>query len=161
MKGSRWLPRYQNLKMLIWMTSDVAFTPNARSKCWYSTRAQLSDTLDRMSLLDVGRACAQCSTIDFLPFTCSHCSLTFCREHVQTHGCSVTDTGFLEQGQAGPSTFKRKATCEVGGCERPSIEAIGGKEEEEIDDRGVRIAKEIRCLGCNGAFCTSYVHSQV
>jgi hypothetical protein len=106
----------------------------------------------RMSILDVGKACAQCSTIDYLPFTCPHCGLTFCQAHVQTHGCSTASITREQGQQAGPSTFKRKSTCEARGCERPNIEAIGGKdgETEEV------IAREIRCSGCNGAFCTSY-----
>jgi len=102
-----------------------------------------------MSLLDVGRACYQCSTIDFLPFACPQCSHHFCRVHVHSHGCSLPTTE--SHPEAGPSTFSKKVTCDYGSCGRARIEAIAGVVEEG------GVGKQVRCDGCQGAFCTSYV----
>ncbi|KAH3671608.1 hypothetical protein OGAPHI_000311 [Ogataea philodendri] len=33
------------------------------------------------SLLDIGRLCSVCQRVDFLPFTCPHCSVSFCTDH--------------------------------------------------------------------------------
>lgn len=102
-----------------------------------------------MSLLDVGKACYQCSTVDFLPFSCPQCSHSFCRAHVHSHGCSLPTTE--SHPEAGPSTFSKKVTCEYGSCGRPRIEAIAGV----LEAGG--IGKQVRCHGCQGAFCTTYV----
>lgn len=107
-----------------------------------------------MSLLDVGKSCAECSTVDFLPFTCPLCSKILCRAHVQAHGCVDDTEDGINSAPAGPSSFRRKTSCEVAKCDRPSIEAIGGKEGDEL---GEGIAREVRCRGCGGAYCTSYV----
>jgi len=104
-----------------------------------------------MSLLDVGKACYQCSTVDFLPFLCPSCSHTFCRTHIHSHGCTISTTEV--NAHAGPSSFTKKITCDYETCERPRIEAIAGV----IEVGGV--GKQVRCSGCQGAFCTMYVYS--
>lgn len=113
-----------------------------------------------MSLLDIGKACNVCSTVDFLPFTCPYCSLTLCRAHVHSHQCqagpgTAATTTTEQNPTAGPSSFRRQAFCEVMRCERPSIEAIGGREGDLL---GEGVAKQVRCGGCGGAYCTSLVH---
>lgn len=107
-----------------------------------------------MSLLSIGKACSICSTVDFLPFNCPHCSLTLCRAHVQIHQCQAF--GIEQNPSAGPSSFRSKIVCEVPRCDRPSIEAIGGREGELLGDG---VANEVRCAGCGGAYCTSSVLS--
>jgi hypothetical protein len=102
-----------------------------------------------MSLLDVGKACYKCSTIDFLPITCPSCSHTFCRTHIHSHGCTLSTTEV--NAQAGPSSFAKKVTCDYGTCGRARIEAIAGV----VEVGGV--GKQVRCSGCQGAFCTMYV----
>jgi hypothetical protein len=55
---------------------------------------------------------------------------------------------------AGPSSFARKVTCDVAGCEKPRIEAIAGIAPEQ----GEGVARQVRCDVCKGGYCTSYVH---
>lgn len=107
-----------------------------------------------MSLLDIGSRCAFCATVDFLPVSCPTCSQTFCRAHLHSHSCNSSSS--LPSQQAGTSCFGTKAKCERKDCDRPRIEAIAGIESEpEVDDAG--IAKQVRCPGCGGAFCTAFV----
>ncbi|KAG7797844.1 hypothetical protein KL944_004665 [Ogataea haglerorum] len=45
------------------------------------------------SLLDIGRLCSVCQRVDFLPFTCPHCSTSFCTDHrldFNEHNCRVS-----------------------------------------------------------------------
>ncbi|TFK40820.1 hypothetical protein BDQ12DRAFT_680095 [Crucibulum laeve] len=46
-------------------------------------------------LLSIGKQCADpaCLLVDFLPFKCQHCSLSFCQEHfrVEAHRCKEYD----------------------------------------------------------------------
>lgn len=106
-----------------------------------------------MSLLDVGKSCVVCSTVDFLPFICPRCSRTLCRNHVQSHACDGESAAIEENPVAGPSSFTRKTRCEVKGCEKASIEAIGGREGEVLAED--EIAREVRCHGCSGAYCSA------
>lgn len=45
-------------------------------------------------LLDIGKACSFCDIIDFLPYVCDYCGLTFCGDHRSTlsHCCSQAST---------------------------------------------------------------------
>ncbi|PPQ91686.1 hypothetical protein CVT25_012899 [Psilocybe cyanescens] len=56
-----------------------------------STQAQERDT----HILDIGKQCSHstCLLVDFLPFKCQHCKLSFCQEHfrVEDHKCPQYD----------------------------------------------------------------------
>ena len=105
-----------------------------------------------MSLLEIGVQCEACNLIDFLPTTCPLCHHVFCGSHIHTHPCSEAPT-FSRFPNAGPSSFKPKATCEQRGCGNPTMEAISGKESATKTG----LVKQIRCSGCDLAFCTMYV----
>ncbi|WVQ79904.1 hypothetical protein IAT38_002004 [Cryptococcus sp. DSM 104549] len=105
-----------------------------------------------MSILSPGTRCTSCPLVDFLPFTCPSCQQAFCRSHIQTHGC--TD-------DAGPSVAlgkldRGKKRCEVEGCERESIESVAGVNGRQGEEGGDGIAREVRCSGCGGAYCTRH-----
>ena len=147
MKSQKLISRFDMTSSLI---VDHSLTLlSLRLDDWATTYNDLT-TPGTMSLLEVGKACSRCFTIDFLPFTCPSCSLTFCRSHVHSHGCSLPTTT-EHNAEAGPSSFNRKITCDYTGCSRPRIEAIAGIEHDE----GERIAKQVRCNTCKGAFCTT------
>lgn len=63
---------------------------------------------------DVGVACSICSSIDFLPFTCTLCSRTFCKEHSNAaqpaaHDCPAYKSTIVpehEQNRDGSAAFK-------------------------------------------------------
>ena len=102
-----------------------------------------------MSALHIGSQCAICPLVDFLPTTCPDCSFTFCRDHISAHQCTST-LSRTDTSAPGPSTFNRKAICELSSCQRPSIEAIGGYDGDSAE----AIARKVRCAGCSGSFCT-------
>ncbi|KAL7419362.1 AN1-type zinc finger protein 1 [Cryptotrichosporon argae] len=103
-----------------------------------------------MSLLDVGRACAACDNVDFLPFVCPACTNTFCSAHIHTHACTAASTSST------PSSLGRlgraKAPCPVVGCQRETIESVGGLG----GGTGTGIARQVRCPACGGAFCVAH-----
>jgi hypothetical protein len=106
-----------------------------------------------MSMLHIGASCNSCNLVDFLPTLCPSCSQTYCQSHILSHHpCFTTSLRPETNPTAGPSTFAPKAKCDVRGCERVRIEAIGGLESER-EGKGAGIGKEIRCTGCQGAFC--------
>lgn len=43
-------------------------------------------------LLSIGKHCAECDQLDFLPLECSHCKLQFCKEHFSDHRCPNAPT---------------------------------------------------------------------
>jgi len=100
-----------------------------------------------MATLHVGARCGVCPLVDFLPITCPHCSLVYCKDHISTHACVEATTSTYHHPTASSSSFAKKTQCDVDKCERPRIEAIGGYSDGEI-------AKQVRCEYCGGAFCT-------
>lgn len=46
-------------------------------------------SVEAQGLLDIGQACTFCNNIDYLPYVCDHCELTFCTDHRSTlaHRC--------------------------------------------------------------------------
>ncbi|WWC86739.1 uncharacterized protein L201_001617 [Kwoniella dendrophila CBS 6074] len=107
-----------------------------------------------MSIISQGSKCTLCSLVDFLPFTCQECSLVYCKEHISSplHQCLIKSlegsTSYSKPGKLN----RGKKLCGFSGCERESIESIAGiglsgKEE---------IAKEIRCTGCQRAYCVEH-----
>lgn len=42
---------------------------------------------DSQGLMNIGKHCDFCRNIDFLPFLCDECGLTFCGEHRRDHNC--------------------------------------------------------------------------
>jgi len=110
-----------------------------------------------MSILSVGSRCAICATVDFLPSTCQTCLQLFCGVHLLSHPCA-SQSNPTQLG--GPSSFRLKSVCEREGCDRPRIEAIAGIEVDSEESSGsgdVKIAKQVRCHACGGAFCTMYL----
>ncbi|OWZ34169.1 hypothetical protein C356_05300 [Cryptococcus neoformans c45] len=105
-----------------------------------------------MSLLAPGTRCSSCTLVDFLPLLCPSCDLPFCPNHIYIHqpcsslGSTSYDVtvGKLDRG---------KKTCEKEGCERETIESVAGVSGR---DEGEGIAREVRCEGCGGAFCTAH-----
>ncbi|KAK6903557.1 hypothetical protein I203_107062 [Kwoniella mangroviensis CBS 8507] len=108
-----------------------------------------------MSILSPGSKCHLCSLVDFLPFICPTCNLVYCQQHISSnlHTCtqqqldqntSIDRPGNLERG---------KTICEMKGCDRESIESIGGFVAE---GEGEGIAREVRCRGCGGAYCVEH-----
>jgi len=105
-----------------------------------------------MSVLDVGARCSSCDLVDFLPISCNHCSLIYCKNHIATHGCVEISTR-ESYPEAGPSSFARKTRCDVKGCTNPTIESIGGFQANSTEEE--TLVKRVRCLTCGGAFCTA------
>ncbi|ORX34028.1 hypothetical protein BD324DRAFT_638092 [Kockovaella imperatae] len=105
-----------------------------------------------MTTLDIGQQCSSCTLIDFLPFTCPTCSLVFCKSHIQTHPCHAV----AGPSRNPPKTFQviGPGRCERDGCDKPTIEAIGGVGSEHAAGEG--IARQVRCNACGGAFCTAH-----
>ncbi|OCF77110.1 hypothetical protein I204_02820 [Kwoniella mangroviensis CBS 8886] len=108
-----------------------------------------------MSILSPGSKCHLCSLVDFLPFICPTCNLVYCQQHISSnlHTCtqqqldqntSIDRPGKLERG---------KTICEMKGCDRESMESIGGFVAE---GEGEGIAREVRCRGCGGAYCVEH-----
>lgn len=48
---------------------------------------------DDQGIIDIGKNCAKCSQLDFLPFHCEFCNLTFCSNHrtLESHNCVGKD----------------------------------------------------------------------
>jgi hypothetical protein len=111
-----------------------------------------------MSMLHIGTSCVSCNLVDFLPTTCPGCKHTFCSTHIQSHHPCTTSIILGQETNpiAGPSTFASKAICELRGCERVRIEAVGGLEVER-EGIGAGVVKKVRCEGCKGAHCVSCV----
>jgi hypothetical protein len=123
-----------------------------------------------MSLLAVGARCAVCPLVDFLPFTCPSCAQTYCTDHIHSHTCPGgvdvrSKVGLSRQGE-----WARQARCPMKGCERVTIEAIGGVEVDKPSSSRTQegrlvnegqgegnVAREVRCPGCGVAFCVRYV----
>lgn len=112
-----------------------------------------------MSLLAPGTRCSSCTLVDFLPLLCPSCDLPFCPNHIYIHQPCSSLGSTSSHGVAVGKLDRGKKTCEKEGCERETIESVAGvsgRDEEE----GI-IAREVRCEGCGGAFCTSYVTLQL
>ncbi|WVQ75823.1 hypothetical protein IAR50_005456 [Cryptococcus sp. DSM 104548] len=109
-----------------------------------------------MSMVTPGTRCSSCTTVDFLPLLCSQCHLPFCQHHIYFHmPCASQTATSSETFDAEVGKLDRGVgICEVGGCGRESIESIGGFTKETGMD-GV-IAREVRCPGCGGSFCTTH-----
>lgn len=106
-----------------------------------------------MSLLAPGTRCSSCTLVDFLPLLCPSCDLPFCPNHIYIHQpCS--SLGSTSYDVAVGKLDRGKKTCEKEGCERETIESVAGVPGR---DEGEGIAREVKCEGCGGAFCTSYV----
>ncbi|KIR26330.1 hypothetical protein I309_04845 [Cryptococcus deuterogattii LA55] len=106
-----------------------------------------------MSLLAPGTRCSSCTLIDFLPLLCPSCDLPFCSDHIHTHQPCSSFISTSSHGVAVGKLDRGKKSCEKEGCERETIESVAGvsgRDEEE------RIAREVRCEGCGGSFCTSH-----
>lgn len=78
-------------------------------------------------IMDIGKNCAQCLRLDFLPFVCEHCKSTFCEDHrrLDAHGCKYkhkqrdqrSEGGCIYLGPTAKSLFpdaeKRKRSQEL------------------------------------------------
>lgn len=129
-----------------------------RDQGWTATACSLLNFLPHerptMATLHIGKQCQTCNLVDFLPFTCPHCSGTFCKEHVHHHGCSDLPSG---NTPAAESSRKRiKGICALPGCESETIESLGGYEDTATEGGKASdedIARQVRCKGCQQAFC--------
>lgn len=111
-----------------------------------------------MSLLAPGTRCSSCTLVDFLPLLCPSCDLPFCPNHIYIHQPCSSLGSTSSHGVAVGKLDRGKKTCEKEGCERETIESVAGVSGR--DEEGI-IAREVRCEGCGGAFCTSYVTLQL
>ena len=111
-----------------------------------------------MSLLNIGALCASCHLNDFLPISCPHCKVVFCKDHILSHSCD-SDAPSTTKREVKPSTWVREK-CFFGGCRNPTVESIAGWSSASTPG-GVEaeggIAREVKCPQCSHAFCTEYV----
>lgn len=91
-----------------------------------------------MEFPDVGVCCsiALCKRLDFLPFTCSHCQLIFCKEHfgVAAHAC-----GKFSENIASSTKPVSYYCCSDISCDNSS-------------------PVEMPCIKCKKHFCISHRH---
>lgn len=91
-----------------------------------------------MEFPDVGIRCSVliCKQLDFLPFTCSHCQLIFCKEHfhVASHACSK-----FPDNVASSTESVSYYSCSDGSCSNTS-------------------PVEIPCIKCKLHFCIAHRH---
>ncbi|KAK8847557.1 hypothetical protein IAR55_005416 [Kwoniella newhampshirensis] len=112
-----------------------------------------------MSILSPGTRCTGCALIDFLPITCPRCSLPYCAQHIHSHVCTASsqDDPSKDEDVAVGRLGRGKMSCEMRECERESIESVAGLASGSGSGMGegeeVKIAREVRCSGCGGAFC--------
>jgi hypothetical protein len=141
--------RYSHFQreVLFQCPSFLSYTPKLTT-----ARPSHQSRAGHMSVLDVGARCSSCDLVDFLPISCNHCSLIYCKNHIATHGC--VEISIRESyPEAGPSSFARKTRCDVKGCTNPTIESIGGFQADSTEEE--TLVKRVRCLTCGGAFCTA------
>lgn len=50
-------------------------------------REQETKDIDDADLLSIGKHCAECEQLDYLPFQCNHCKRHFCKDHFSGHRC--------------------------------------------------------------------------
>lgn len=69
-----------------------------------------------MEFPETGKRCSvkDCKLLDFLPFVCEHCQVTFCKEHFNTdsHECSKTENTKSVVEQSATSFLCSKESCE-------------------------------------------------
>lgn len=92
-------------------------------------------------LPDLGKHCSKenCNQLDFLPFQCIHCKLTFCKEHfpVAHHECSNAPNNTIDDTSAvkSPSLYR----CSFKDCNAGELTPI-------------------ICAECTGQFCLKHRH---
>ncbi|KAI9337935.1 hypothetical protein BDR26DRAFT_863321 [Obelidium mucronatum] len=95
-----------------------------------------------MELPTVGKhcACEGCNTLDFLPFKCPNCALTFCRDHRLHHNCANSVDRIVSiEDLYNPNAKSEKIPCSLEGC--LTIEKIVSL-----------------CAGCGKQYCLAHRH---
>lgn len=68
-----------------------------------------------MEFPDTGERCAlkDCKQLDFLPFKCDHCNLTFCKNHFngESHGCSKSLSDVISSKEPSSNFVCSKEDC--------------------------------------------------
>lgn len=80
--------------------------------------------------LDVGRRCAVCPAIDFLPVLCS-CNRYFCKDHIQSHFCQ-------NQPSDQTQSFGKRELCALTNCDNHCI---------------------YTCTSCRSSYCVEHRHA--
>ncbi len=103
------------------------------------------------SLLSVGQRCCtpHCNVVDFLPILCPTCERTFCSSHIhgQDHECFQSSS----QTKTTSRDFVVAAKCHLEGCDAVTMEAAGLTRRSDVEV--APIGREVRCFGCQEAFC--------
>lgn len=84
-----------------------------------------------------------CCRLDFLPFKCADCRLTYCLDHRQrtAHQCTASDTLIRTRPENSSDSTPDFHSCSTTGCQQ----------REHI---------EIRCSECGGNFCFAHRHPE-
>lgn len=76
----------------------------------------------------VGAHCAleECRQLDFLPWTCEACGLSFCLKHKepQQHQCAVADNPHAQSSLPPSSAAPQSVVCSLAGCRRAEFVRI-------------------------------------
>lgn len=79
-------------------------SPEAPSEAMILTDAHIQPKTNNPDhgVMDIGKNCAFCNQLDFLPFVCEYCKGTFCEQHrrLEAHQCKHLNR-FLNQGGTG------------------------------------------------------------
>jgi len=59
----------------------------------------------------IGAHCAKCQQIDYLPFKCTKCNRSYCKDH-RSHGCQIDSKVIDNQNTSKINTKK----CPMNGC---------------------------------------------
>ena len=77
-----------------------------------------------MELPDLGKHCfvSDCKQLDFLPFECTYCSMTFCKEHfgLESHGCEKKPNNTVTEKRRNEDVYM----CSVNGCCKTELAPI-------------------------------------
>ena len=77
-----------------------------------------------MELPHLGKHCfvSDCGQLDFLPFECTHCSLTFCKEHfgLESHDCEKKPNNTVTVKRRNEDVYM----CTVAGCSKTELAPI-------------------------------------
>ncbi|TFK28061.1 hypothetical protein FA15DRAFT_585222 [Coprinopsis marcescibilis] len=125
-------------------------------------------------ILDVGKKCSHsiCNQVDFLPFTCQHCSESFCQEHYRVEGHQCPKYDEFKHNRVAPDCPLCKVPVAVAPGQDPNVRMELHFEKECVVVTGRVKAKTtpicaratckkvlfspIRCDNCREQFCPSH-----
>ena len=77
-----------------------------------------------MELPDLGKHCfvSHCKQLDFLPFECIHCLMTFCKDHfgLESHDCEKKPNNTVTEKRRNEDVYM----CSVDGCRKTELAPI-------------------------------------